>query len=78
MLFPRISPIKDKNYMPPLRCQHCGAILETSKTPMFVSFPIQTVFDCPRCGEEHYMLADHVLCTTKEYYNRIHAFYAPV
>lgn len=75
MLFPRISPIKDTNYMPPLRCQQCGAILERSKTPTMTSYPINDVYECPKCSAEHYMLADNVLCTEKAYRDRIRAFY---
>ena len=57
------------------RCQKCGGRLEYTKKLILTSYPIDWVLDCPRCGTEHLLLHDKVLCTEEEYEKRICKYY---
>ena len=56
-------------------CQKCRHVLLHTKKPIMTSYPIEQVLCCPRCGEEHLLLVDKVLCTEREYNSRIHQYY---
>lgn len=71
----RIRSKQDAEYIPPLRCQKCGAILQPTKKLILTSYPINLVYDCTKCGTEHYMLVDQVLCTEEDYRRRIREQY---
>ena len=57
------------------KCQKCGSQLEHTKKLIFTSYPIDWVLDCPKCGTEHFLLHDKVLCTEEEYDKRIYKYY---
>ena len=59
----------------PMRCLKCGAPLRHTSKLIMTSYPIDHILDCPACDEEHCVLFDGVLCTTKDFYERIRDHY---
>lgn len=61
------------------RCLECGEFLMEPKDRFYLtSYPIQWVYECPRCKSIHFLLADEVLCTEKEFDRRICRNYVAV
>ena len=57
-------------------CKNCNCKLEYPKNRIYLtSYPIDFILECPNCKQEYYLLIDNVLCTEKEYKERIYKHY---
>ena len=53
-------------------CLCCADVkLDEPETFSMTEYPILDIFVCPVCGTKHILLHDHVLCTEKDYSERI-------
>lgn len=61
------------------RCLECGEVLREPANQLFLtSYPIRWVYECPKCKTIHFLLEDHVLCTSREFDRRIFRNYIAV
>lgn len=56
-------------------CQICHNRLQHTSKLILTSYPIDWVLECPNCNIDYYLLVDGILCTEKDYNNRVYQYY---